>query len=264
MNKLFFVILCLLCVASGITVMTKHNRQTERPVIYWKSDTNPQRYEQIELFHQWLVKNGHVDKNGKPIVELRLDAANNQSKLIQAVSGVGGDIIDSNVSEFYPLGVICDITDGSKAGRYSLDNTYPGLRRDLSVDGKQYGYPCNGNVMGLWVNDDTFAKYGMKAPPEIWTPEQFEKIGKEFVTRGNKDLIRRRVFFCSGNQLNFIIPMYSALIPVSYTHLTLPTILLVQISVVAVSLKKKKNEDNTCILTVDVKTSVHQLSYQVM
>eukprot|EP00831_Metopus_contortus_P076451 TRINITY_DN70587_c0_g1_i1.p2 TRINITY_DN70587_c0_g1~~TRINITY_DN70587_c0_g1_i1.p2 ORF type:complete len:149 (-),score=22.51 TRINITY_DN70587_c0_g1_i1:68-514(-) len=35
-------------------------------------------------------------------------------------------------------------------------------------------------------------------------------------------------------------PMYSALIPVSYTHLTLPTILLVQISVVAVSLKKNQ------------------------
>eukprot|EP00831_Metopus_contortus_P056990 TRINITY_DN4945_c0_g1_i1.p4 TRINITY_DN4945_c0_g1~~TRINITY_DN4945_c0_g1_i1.p4 ORF type:complete len:108 (+),score=21.04 TRINITY_DN4945_c0_g1_i1:316-639(+) len=32
--------------------------------------------------------------------------------------------------------------------------------------------------------------------------------------------------------------------PVSYTHLTLPTILLVQISVVAVSLKKK-NKTNT-------------------
>eukprot|EP00831_Metopus_contortus_P081240 TRINITY_DN8496_c0_g1_i1.p2 TRINITY_DN8496_c0_g1~~TRINITY_DN8496_c0_g1_i1.p2 ORF type:complete len:121 (-),score=25.01 TRINITY_DN8496_c0_g1_i1:57-419(-) len=37
-------------------------------------------------------------------------------------------------------------------------------------------------------------------------------------------------------------PMYSALIPVSYTHLTLPTILLVQISVVAVSLKNKHHE----------------------
>eukprot|EP00831_Metopus_contortus_P002501 TRINITY_DN10912_c0_g2_i1.p1 TRINITY_DN10912_c0_g2~~TRINITY_DN10912_c0_g2_i1.p1 ORF type:complete len:424 (-),score=64.95 TRINITY_DN10912_c0_g2_i1:96-1367(-) len=37
-------------------------------------------------------------------------------------------------------------------------------------------------------------------------------------------------------------PMYSALIPVSYTHLTLPTILLVQISVVAVSLKKKNKK----------------------
>eukprot|EP00831_Metopus_contortus_P030309 TRINITY_DN24874_c0_g1_i1.p1 TRINITY_DN24874_c0_g1~~TRINITY_DN24874_c0_g1_i1.p1 ORF type:complete len:114 (-),score=24.33 TRINITY_DN24874_c0_g1_i1:57-398(-) len=32
---------------------------------------------------------------------------------------------------------------------------------------------------------------------------------------------------------------------VSYTHLTLPTILLVQISVVAVSLKKKKIHDRT-------------------
>eukprot|EP00831_Metopus_contortus_P042479 TRINITY_DN3368_c0_g1_i1.p1 TRINITY_DN3368_c0_g1~~TRINITY_DN3368_c0_g1_i1.p1 ORF type:complete len:108 (+),score=14.86 TRINITY_DN3368_c0_g1_i1:99-422(+) len=31
-------------------------------------------------------------------------------------------------------------------------------------------------------------------------------------------------------------------LPVSYTHLTLPTILLVQISVVAVSLKKKKKQ----------------------
>eukprot|EP00825_Cyclidium_porcatum_P019132 TRINITY_DN21722_c0_g1_i1.p1 TRINITY_DN21722_c0_g1~~TRINITY_DN21722_c0_g1_i1.p1 ORF type:complete len:147 (-),score=12.19 TRINITY_DN21722_c0_g1_i1:25-465(-) len=35
--------------------------------------------------------------------------------------------------------------------------------------------------------------------------------------------------------------MYSALIPVSYTHLTLPTICSVQISVGAVSLKKKES-----------------------
>eukprot|EP00825_Cyclidium_porcatum_P005061 TRINITY_DN12415_c0_g1_i2.p5 TRINITY_DN12415_c0_g1~~TRINITY_DN12415_c0_g1_i2.p5 ORF type:complete len:146 (-),score=17.90 TRINITY_DN12415_c0_g1_i2:43-480(-) len=41
-------------------------------------------------------------------------------------------------------------------------------------------------------------------------------------------------------QEDYIQPMYSALIPVSYTHLTLPTICSVQISVVAVSLKKKK------------------------
>eukprot|EP00831_Metopus_contortus_P028510 TRINITY_DN23670_c0_g1_i2.p1 TRINITY_DN23670_c0_g1~~TRINITY_DN23670_c0_g1_i2.p1 ORF type:complete len:136 (-),score=18.62 TRINITY_DN23670_c0_g1_i2:39-446(-) len=34
-------------------------------------------------------------------------------------------------------------------------------------------------------------------------------------------------------------------VPVSYTHLTLPTILLVQISVVAVSLKKKTKKTNS-------------------
>eukprot|EP00825_Cyclidium_porcatum_P011674 TRINITY_DN16006_c0_g1_i1.p3 TRINITY_DN16006_c0_g1~~TRINITY_DN16006_c0_g1_i1.p3 ORF type:complete len:149 (-),score=8.71 TRINITY_DN16006_c0_g1_i1:29-475(-) len=43
-------------------------------------------------------------------------------------------------------------------------------------------------------------------------------------------------------QVCIYIPMYSALITVSYTHLTLPTICSVQISVVAVSLKKKKKQ----------------------
>eukprot|EP00831_Metopus_contortus_P015780 TRINITY_DN16564_c0_g1_i6.p1 TRINITY_DN16564_c0_g1~~TRINITY_DN16564_c0_g1_i6.p1 ORF type:complete len:206 (-),score=56.78 TRINITY_DN16564_c0_g1_i6:13-630(-) len=38
-----------------------------------------------------------------------------------------------------------------------------------------------------------------------------------------------------------------ALVAVSYTHLTLPTILLVQISVVAVSLKKKKKIKSICV-----------------
>eukprot|EP00825_Cyclidium_porcatum_P040254 TRINITY_DN5057_c0_g1_i1.p2 TRINITY_DN5057_c0_g1~~TRINITY_DN5057_c0_g1_i1.p2 ORF type:complete len:109 (-),score=9.25 TRINITY_DN5057_c0_g1_i1:41-367(-) len=45
----------------------------------------------------------------------------------------------------------------------------------------------------------------------------------------------------AGRSIRQQYPMYSALIPVSYTHLTLPTICSVQISVVAVSLKKKKN-----------------------
>eukprot|EP00831_Metopus_contortus_P021499 TRINITY_DN19622_c0_g1_i1.p1 TRINITY_DN19622_c0_g1~~TRINITY_DN19622_c0_g1_i1.p1 ORF type:complete len:170 (-),score=40.70 TRINITY_DN19622_c0_g1_i1:13-522(-) len=44
--------------------------------------------------------------------------------------------------------------------------------------------------------------------------------------------------------------------PVSYTHLTLPTILLVQISVVAVSLKKKKKEihHNSAVADVSIIT----------
>eukprot|EP00831_Metopus_contortus_P050084 TRINITY_DN41_c0_g1_i10.p1 TRINITY_DN41_c0_g1~~TRINITY_DN41_c0_g1_i10.p1 ORF type:complete len:417 (-),score=90.89 TRINITY_DN41_c0_g1_i10:9-1259(-) len=40
--------------------------------------------------------------------------------------------------------------------------------------------------------------------------------------------------------------------PVSYTHLTLPTILLVQISVVAVSLKKKKKQQNCTFRSITI------------
>eukprot|EP00825_Cyclidium_porcatum_P029288 TRINITY_DN31306_c0_g2_i1.p1 TRINITY_DN31306_c0_g2~~TRINITY_DN31306_c0_g2_i1.p1 ORF type:complete len:373 (-),score=36.88 TRINITY_DN31306_c0_g2_i1:30-1148(-) len=53
-------------------------------------------------------------------------------------------------------------------------------------------------------------------------------------------LVKRGFNLISGGTDNH--PMYSALIPVSYTHLTLPTICSVQISVVAVSLKKKKQK----------------------
>eukprot|EP00825_Cyclidium_porcatum_P005559 TRINITY_DN12713_c0_g1_i2.p1 TRINITY_DN12713_c0_g1~~TRINITY_DN12713_c0_g1_i2.p1 ORF type:complete len:133 (-),score=28.99 TRINITY_DN12713_c0_g1_i2:31-429(-) len=49
---------------------------------------------------------------------------------------------------------------------------------------------------------------------------------------------------CSFTQLNFHLIGYRKMfISVSYTHLTLPTICSVQISVVAVSLKKKKKEN---------------------
>eukprot|EP00831_Metopus_contortus_P037905 TRINITY_DN29854_c0_g1_i1.p1 TRINITY_DN29854_c0_g1~~TRINITY_DN29854_c0_g1_i1.p1 ORF type:complete len:167 (+),score=45.43 TRINITY_DN29854_c0_g1_i1:76-576(+) len=45
------------------------------------------------------------------------------------------------------------------------------------------------------------------------------------------------------------IKLATTFIPVSYTHLTLPTILLVQISVVAVSLKKKQKSNSNDRLT---------------
>eukprot|EP00831_Metopus_contortus_P081455 TRINITY_DN8569_c0_g1_i2.p1 TRINITY_DN8569_c0_g1~~TRINITY_DN8569_c0_g1_i2.p1 ORF type:complete len:322 (-),score=64.28 TRINITY_DN8569_c0_g1_i2:12-977(-) len=50
-----------------------------------------------------------------------------------------------------------------------------------------------------------------------------------------------------------IIIQFLFFIPVSYTHLTLPTILLVQISVVAVSLKKKKKNQTRESLMVLIK-----------
>eukprot|EP00831_Metopus_contortus_P002148 TRINITY_DN10799_c0_g1_i8.p2 TRINITY_DN10799_c0_g1~~TRINITY_DN10799_c0_g1_i8.p2 ORF type:complete len:137 (+),score=80.24 TRINITY_DN10799_c0_g1_i8:39-449(+) len=72
-------------------------------------------------------------------------------------------------------------------------------------------------------------------------------------SRGLGDVYKRQVSTQSTWEENYVvnpikdlIPVCSnchTIIPVSYTHLTLPTILLVQISVVAVSLKKKKKED---------------------
>eukprot|EP00831_Metopus_contortus_P031404 TRINITY_DN25619_c0_g1_i2.p2 TRINITY_DN25619_c0_g1~~TRINITY_DN25619_c0_g1_i2.p2 ORF type:complete len:219 (-),score=49.91 TRINITY_DN25619_c0_g1_i2:79-735(-) len=56
----------------------------------------------------------------------------------------------------------------------------------------------------------------------------------QFVPFADLEKLRNHV------ELDFIFTAFITPIPVSYTHLTLPTILLVQISVVAASFKKKK------------------------
>eukprot|EP00831_Metopus_contortus_P029137 TRINITY_DN24009_c0_g1_i1.p1 TRINITY_DN24009_c0_g1~~TRINITY_DN24009_c0_g1_i1.p1 ORF type:complete len:142 (+),score=31.44 TRINITY_DN24009_c0_g1_i1:1-426(+) len=66
---------------------------------------------------------------------------------------------------------------------------------------------------------------------DVYKRQDFEKITLE--SRKVKNNFLERIKQSTKKQ-----------IPVSYTHLTLPTILLVQISVVAVSFKKKTNDTN--------------------
>ncbi len=210
MKKLFFAVLTALTLAGLYTYFSQPTQKSDVPLIYWKSDTNPQRIEQIELFQKWLVKKGYVDKDGKPIAQLVLDAAGNQSSLIQAVSGVGGDAIDAYVANFQPLGVCADITEYGKELNFSEKDTYAGIWPMLCANGRQYAYPCNIGTSTWWGNRDTFAKYGMDAPPETWDIETFERIGTEFVKRANAGKARQDVYFVPAVTQTAIIPQMMA------------------------------------------------------
>ena len=160
MKKLFITILLLLVAASLYTMYTSRDQVTEVPVITWRTDSNPQREEQIMLFREWLVENGHVLKDAqgnvvtyaeeeaaalneaygpvgaplkpddphyvqpgspKPNGDVQLETANNQSTLIQAVSGMAGDIFDtSEVLGYSQLGVAMDITEDAKKNGYGI------------------------------------------------------------------------------------------------------------------------------------------------
>ena len=76
MKKLFLGILLLLVAAAFYTMLTATDRASEVPVITWRTDTNPQREEQIMLFREWLVRNGHIqkDKDGKPVLYTQEEA----------------------------------------------------------------------------------------------------------------------------------------------------------------------------------------------
>lgn len=197
MKKLFVLIVQILTAASVYTWLSEPSMQEEVPVMYWKSDSNPQRFEQIELFHNWLKKHGHVTKDGKPGVELRLDQSSIQTSMIHAVSGVGGDIIDVGAVTkfFHSMGVAEDLTPTAAAGKFDMTNTYSGLKGMLIFNGRQYAFICNGNLHNMWFNLDTLKKYGMPPPPEEWTPEEFEKYAREYVKRANEGNPRPRNFF---------------------------------------------------------------------
>jgi multiple sugar transport system substrate-binding protein len=200
MKYMFVILMSLLAIAALITRWTAPDARSDVPVLYWATDPNPARIEQIRLFHEWLVEEGHTDENGGPAIELRLDTVSGdpQKLIIQGVSGVAADIMDRGVPALEAYGLLVDITDEAEQMGFGLDQTFPALGEALTVNGRQYGFPCNVATVNFWVNKDAFERVGMDPPPQSWDFETFERIGKEFVKRANPPGERQTVFFCNA------------------------------------------------------------------
>lgn len=156
-------------------------------MLYWVTDANPVRKEQIDSFHRWQVKNGHQSKPGQPKVILKLDTANRDPSkmIIQGVSGVGSDIMDlmsgADVRYFESMGLLRDVSDDAKRLGFSLDKTFKSVGPELSVPKagthRQYAYPCNVTTSLFWINRTVFKKYGFPLPTDQWTWTDFEHLG---------------------------------------------------------------------------------------
>lgn len=219
MKYTFLAILAFLILASAVRYLTLPDSDSAVPTLYWVTDSNPARQEQVRLFHHWLRKNGHVvrdaqgnptwDKNGslQTICELRIDTANTDQtkRIIQGVSGVAGDIIDIGSSAaliyYNDIGLIQDVTEEAKRLGYDPSHTFPSIVSEITRDGRQYSFPCNVAFGMIMANVDTFEKYGQPLPPETWTIDEFERRGKEFVAAANSPDQRLRTFFLNGVNL---------------------------------------------------------------
>lgn len=201
MKYLFLLVLLILILAGTATVFTEPDQHSDVPVIYWATDLSSARFRQVDLFHQWLIDQGHTTPDGKPICELRLDLigrADNSKKLVQSVAGVASDVMDCSIGQMHALGVIEDVTDQAHELGFDLSQTYASLEPELVRDGKQYGFPCNVSVICFWVNKERFEELGMDPPPAEWDYDAFERIGRAFVSRANPPGERQTVFFCDN------------------------------------------------------------------
>lgn len=209
MNKLFFSILAVLVAASIVTYLKLPSQETEHTYLSWSSDPNPARYEQIDIFQEWMKKKHPEVKpkaNGNPEFEVKLFSSNNQSMLIQAVSGVAGDLLDAvPIPVYADMGLLTDVTEHAKASGYGADTTYPGAASLISYEGKQFGYPCNLLAPTMWINHETFEKYDIPIPEANWTPEEFERIGKLFNERVKQGDRGRTIFFTTPLSFDYAL-----------------------------------------------------------
>ncbi|MBN2713844.1 MAG: carbohydrate ABC transporter substrate-binding protein [Planctomycetes bacterium] len=199
--KYFFVV-CLGCLilASIFTQMMAPESKSDKPIVYWVTDPNPARELQIQTCSEWQKK------NNIPEFEAKVDTANmDKSKvIIQAVSGVASDVIDhaggSAMRFYHEINFLEDLTDAGLKLGFDPSKTYKAIIPEITIDGRQYVFPCNVTAPLFWINKATFKKYGVELPPKRWTLEQFEELGKKFVEAGNKGRPRKDVFFADGSK----------------------------------------------------------------
>lgn len=194
MKYLFLAILVLLTAASLFTASLSPERHSGVPILYWVTDSNPAREVQVSTFQEWLEKHNY------PRYELRLDMVNIASDkvVIQGVSGVCADIVDhtggSNLFFRQAVGMLTDVTDWGLELGFDPKQTWEAMGPELTVDGRQYAFPCNVYVHLLWVNRNIFRQLGVPEPPRRWTFDEFEALGKRFSAAANAPGQPRRYF----------------------------------------------------------------------
>ena len=207
--KYLFLLIAVLLAAASVFVWADMpgSLSGRRAFIYWTTDPNPARYEQVRLFDEYQKRIGLVDEEGEPMIGLELDTGNAEvtKKIVQSVSGVAGDAMDLNGGRdlrfFQAMGVLEDVTDEAEKLGFGVGTTYPAIEAEISLVGpdgqrRQYTYPCNVAFTMYMANAALFRELGMDPPPTRWTVDEFERVGREFVRRANDNSGRpARVFF---------------------------------------------------------------------
>lgn len=189
----------MLTAATAALYWTLPDLRSPIPVLYWITQVDPVKVETIARFKLWL------HDQGLPPVEVRIDNVNQDpvKKLAQGLTGVGADIFDIYVFEselFAQSGMLMDVTEDAHAKGYGPEATYPALNGELMVNGRQYGFPRNAGGNMIWINQDTFKRYGVPEPGAHWTWDEFEQLGRKLVTAANPPGAHQRVYFIQGFQ----------------------------------------------------------------
>jgi len=173
MKALFIFCFLVMIGLSIVAVATLPERRADVPLLYWTSDPNPARGPQMAAFERWLSAEGFGEAN------LKLDSNNAgvMKVIIQSASGVASDVVDiyggGQLRQYVAAGVLMDITDIAKKQGFDLSHTYASVEQEITVNGRQYAFPCNLCDLPLTINKALLEREHLPMPKFDWTWDEF-------------------------------------------------------------------------------------------
>jgi len=149
-------------------------------------------------FASWVGGSALLQKLAKQFHEIHpnitvkfqdVPAEEMQTKLTTQIAG--GNVPDTayvdtgTVGSFAPRGAIVNLEDYiSKSKGVSKDDYVDAFREMVSVDGKMYGLPIDGESTGLFYRTGLFEKAGIDGPPTTWA--EMEEDAKKLTVPAQK------------------------------------------------------------------------------
>ena len=173
MKFLFVISFLVLAGLSVLAVATLPEKRSDVPLLYWTSDPNPARGPQIAAFEKWLVDYGF----GAASLKLDSNNAGVMKIIIQSASGCASDMVDmyggAQVRQLVSAGVLMDVTDLAKQYGFDLTHTYSAVEQEITVNGRQYSFPCNLSDTPLTINKALLEREHLPAAKFDWTWDEF-------------------------------------------------------------------------------------------
>lgn len=156
----------------------------EVPTLVWSTDDNPARPLQCALFRRW-----HLREYGEPI-DIITDPSNRDitKAIVQCVAGAGPDVIEAygpaQLQQIVATGLAYDVTEQARQRDFGVDRVFRTAVPSISIDGRQYGFPCNIGYTVLFYHRDLFRRAGIGEPPRTWSFAELAGVCDRLVESG--------------------------------------------------------------------------------
>lgn len=163
--KAFFVLLSVAIGAMWLLALVTEPESDfpDRTIIYWSTDENPARREQIEPFMEI-----------NPDLAVVVEPTSFEKTIIQCSTGIGPDVIEiysqADLVAYAEAGILLDLTPYQDRFRFKPESTFPRMVGVFTYKGRQYGYPANVAAQVLFYNKRLFREAGIPEPTDamVW------------------------------------------------------------------------------------------------